>query len=64
MMLGTSIWGRGDSVWGGGKTQVCVGNWGEGHMASVGGVGSAESWRMLGPGCAGHRLKELGSNYT
>lgn len=51
-------------MWGGGKTPVCVGNSGEGHMASVGGVGSAEGWRMLGPGCAGHRLKELGSNYT
>lgn len=49
---------------GGGKTWACVGNWGKGHVASVGGVGSAGSWRMLGPGCAGHRLKELGSNYT
>lgn len=37
---------------------------GGGSYGQCGGVGSAESWKMLGPGCAGHRLKELGSNYT
>lgn len=41
-----------------------LGTGGKGHVASVEGVGSAGRWRMPGPGCAGHRLKELGSNYT